>query len=99
VREHVGLERPGEALDGRPVESETLGERPLDLGRGDGHRLEGPDNVGEPETDELDTPLLDGTKNEVALLVHSGPFLFPPRLVSAVADRAKTGPARCRMTL
>ena len=73
MREHVGLVGAREALDRRSVESETLGERALDLGRRDRDRLQGADDVREPQPNELDTALLDGAKNEVALLVHGAP--------------------------
>ena len=76
MREHVGLVRAGESLDRRPVETESFGECALHLGRRDRDRFEGSDHVGEPESDELDAPLFDGAKNEVALLVHG--LLFSP---------------------
>ena len=74
VREQVGLEGAAEPLDRGSVEADALGERPLDLGRGDRHRLQGADDVGEPEPDELDSSLLDGPENEVALLIHPHPL-------------------------
>ena len=70
VGEHVGLVDAREALDRRAVEAEALGEGALDLGRGDRDRLERADDVGEPEPDELDAPLLDRAKNELLLAVH-----------------------------
>jgi hypothetical protein len=83
--EQIRLVRPREALDGGSVEAETLAERALYLGRRDRNGLQRPDHVGEPESDELDSALLDRSQDEVALLVHrvpsdgrdglSGPFL------------------------
>ncbi len=73
MREHVRLVGAGQALDRRAVESESLGERALDLGRGDRDRLQGADDIREPEPDEFDAALLDGAENEVALLVHLTP--------------------------
>ena len=74
MREQIGLERAGQALDGRSVEPETLGERAFHLGGGDRHGLQGADHVGEPQTYELDAAFLDGAKHEVTLLVHLLPF-------------------------
>ena len=87
--EQVRLVRAGEALDRRAVEAEPLAERPLDLGGRDRDRLQGADDVGEPQADELDAPLLDRAQNEVTLLVHlilsrpSGPAYWA---LSSVAD-------------
>ena len=74
VREQVGFEGAAEALDGGAVEADALGEGALDLGRRDRHRFQGADDVGEPEPDELDAPLLDRAKNEVTLLIHPHPL-------------------------
>ena len=68
--EHVGLVDPREALDDRPVEADALGEGPLELGRGDRHRLQGAEHVGEPEPDEPDVALFDGAEDELLLTVH-----------------------------
>ena len=73
VGEQVGLVGAGQTLDRGAVEAEALAERALDLGRRDRHRLEGADDVREPEPDELDAPLLDRAQNEVTLLVHRIP--------------------------
>jgi hypothetical protein len=43
-------------------------ERLLELGRRDGEGLQEPEDVGEPEPDELDAPLLDGTKDVFRLV-------------------------------
>ena len=77
VSEQVGLEGAREPLDRRAVEAETLAEGPLDLGRGDGDRLQGAHHIREPQPDELDPSFLDRAKNEVALLIHPGPFSYP----------------------
>jgi hypothetical protein len=68
--QHVGLVDPGEALDGRAVEADPLGEGTLELGRGDGHRLQRPEHVGEPQPDEPDVALFDGAQDELLLTVH-----------------------------
>ncbi len=97
VGEQVGFVRPRQALDRRAVESEALGERALDLGRRDRHRLQGADDVGEPEPDELDAALLDRAQNEVTLLVHRIPLRSLPSRpgsVLVVFERAR-GRAAC----
>src|SRR5690606_8624367 len=40
-------------------------------GGGDGHRLEGSDDIREPQAHELHPALLDGAEDEVPLLVHA----------------------------
>ena len=52
--EHVALLDAAEAVDGRAVEVHALLEGVLELGRGDGERLELAEHVGEPEPDEAD---------------------------------------------
>src|SRR5690606_15645250 len=71
LREQVGLDAAREALDRRAVEADPLGEGALDLGRGDRHRLQGADDIGEPQAHELDAALLDRAEDEVPLLVHA----------------------------
>ena len=68
--EHVGLVHAGEALDGRAVEADALAEGALELRRRDGHGLQRPEHVGEPEADEANVALLERTKDEVFLLTH-----------------------------
>ena len=68
--DHVRLVDPGEALDRRPVEADPLRERALQLGRGDRHRLEEAEHVGEPQPDETDVALLEGPEHELFLPVH-----------------------------
>ncbi len=77
MREHVRFVGTGKSLDGRPIETEALGERALNLRRCDRHRLQGAHDIREPEADELDATLLDSAKNEVTLLVHL--LLMPGR--------------------
>jgi hypothetical protein len=55
--DHVALVHPGEALDGRAVEADSVRERALELGRGDGDGFERTEHVGEPEPDEANVPL------------------------------------------
>ncbi|ESQ03394.1 putative NAD/FAD-dependent oxidoreductase [Streptomyces sp. PVA_94-07] len=69
--DHVGLVDAGEALDGGAVEADALVERLLQLGRGHGNRLEEAEDVGEPQAHEPDVALLQRTKHELLLLVHS----------------------------
>ena len=69
--EHVGLVDPGEALDRRTVEPDALGEGTLELCRGDRHRLEHAEHVGEPQPDEPDVTLFDRAQHELRLLVHA----------------------------
>ena len=57
-------------LHGRVSEQQLL-----HLGGGECDRLQGPDDVGEPEPHKLHAPLFNGAENEVTLLVHAGPFL------------------------
>ena len=73
--EHVGLLHPGEAVDGRAVEGHPVGERVVELGRGDGEALEVSEHVGEPEPHQADPALLDRLQDVVALLLtHVIPF-------------------------
>jgi hypothetical protein len=74
VGEHVGFVRSSESLDCRTVETETLRESAFDFRWSDCDTLEGADDVGEPQADELDSPLFDRAKHEVALLVHGAPL-------------------------
>ena len=68
--EHVGLVDAGEALDGRTVEADALGEGALELRRRDGHGLERAEHVREPQTDEADVALFDRAQHELFLTVH-----------------------------
>ena len=45
--------------------------RLLQLGRGDGDRLEEAEHVGEPQPDEPDVALLERTEHELLLAVQS----------------------------
>ena len=69
--EHVGLVDPGEALDGRAVEPDALGERGLDLGRRHRHGLQVAGDVGEPQPHEADVALFEGAQDELLLSVHA----------------------------
>ena len=68
--DHVGFVDPGESLDGRAVETDPLRYGTLDLGRGDGHRLQRPQHVGEPETYETNVPFFHRAQHELCLPVH-----------------------------
>ena len=68
--EHVGLIDAGEALDGRAVEADPLGERTLKLGGRNRHRLQRPDDVGEPQPDEPDVALFNRAQDKLLLTVH-----------------------------
>jgi hypothetical protein len=61
--DHVGFLDAGEAVDRGAVEAHPLGEGALELLRGDRERLQEPEDVGEPETNESDPALLDGAKD------------------------------------
>ena len=98
--EHVGLVDPGEALDRRAVEADALGEGALELGRRDGHRLEGAEHVGEPQPDEPDVALLERAEHELLLLVHARPSRSlpghgepSPRPAVLETARCSSGPA------
>ncbi len=86
-REHVALAGPGEALDRRAVEADALVERAVELGRGDRHRLQRAEDVGEPEPDEADLALLERAQYEFLLAVHNAPVWSGP-----VTERLR-GPA------
>jgi hypothetical protein len=60
----------GEALDRGPVETDAVGKRALELGRGDRHGLERAEHVGEPEPDKANVPLLERAQHEFFLPVH-----------------------------
>ena len=70
VRHHVGLVHPGVSLDGGAVEAHSLGKCALDLGRSDGHGLQGAEHVGEPQPHEMDVAFLDRTQHELSLPGH-----------------------------
>ena len=67
----VGLLDPAEAVDGRAVEGHALLEGVLELGRRDAEGLGRPQDVGEPELDEADGPLLDRPEDVLLLASHS----------------------------
>src|SRR5439155_22515741 len=60
---HVRFLDPAEPLDRGPVESHALGERALQLLRGDGKGLQEAEDVREPETDEADVPFFHGAQD------------------------------------
>ena len=70
ARQHVGFLIAGETIDGRPVEAHAFFEGRLEVGRGDGEGLEKPEDVGEPQSDEADAPLLNRPKDVLFLLLH-----------------------------
>ncbi len=72
--QHVALLHPGEPVDRRSVEGHALGEGVLELGGGDGERLELAEDVGEPEPDEADTTLLHRPQHVVLLALHADSF-------------------------
>ena len=96
--EHVGLVDPGEALDDRAVEADALGEGPLELGRRDGHRLQGAEHVGEPEPDEPDVALFDRAEHELLLTVHGSILPHPcfPRVTATCPGHRRRAPGRSR---
>jgi hypothetical protein len=68
--DHVRLVDPGKTLDRRAVEADPLGERTLQLGGRDGHRLQVAEHVGEPQPDEPDVTLVERAEHEFLLPVH-----------------------------
>src|SRR5690606_7796825 len=77
---------------GGAVEADALGERSLQFGGGDRHRLEEPEYVGEPQPDEPDVAFLEGTQNEFLLAVQGISFVLPFQPRRHHGQR-KTGPA------
>ena len=67
--EHVGFLEGDEAVDGGAVEADALLKRLLKLLGRDRERLEVAQNIGEPQTDEADIALLDGTQDEIDVLL------------------------------
>ncbi len=65
--QNVGFLHPAEAIHGRSVEGEAFLKSVLQLGRGDAHRLLDPEDVGEPQLDEADPPLLDRPQDVLVL--------------------------------
>ncbi len=68
--QHVGFLHPAEPVDGRAVEGHALVEGVLQLGRGDVESLGRAQDVGEPQLDEADAPLLDRPQHVVPLALH-----------------------------
>ena len=90
----VGLLDPAEPVDGRAVEGHPLVERVLQLGRGDVEPLGGPQDVGEPQLDEADAPLLDCPEHVIPLALHRTSFACPgTRLLRGPGGRGPIGPA------
>ena len=79
--DHVGLVDAGEALDAAAVEALALVERLLQLLDGDGEALEEPEDVGEPEPDELDVVVAARLEDVFLLAVDHVVAAFPWRLV------------------
>ena len=69
--EHVRLDVAAVAVNGRAIEGHALFERVLELGRGDREALQEPEDIGEPEVDETDTALLDGSQHVVMLALRA----------------------------
>src|SRR4029453_2281890 len=57
------------------VELHAALERVLELGRGDGERLQEPEHVGEPQADEADVTVLARPEHVLLLLVHGAAML------------------------
>jgi hypothetical protein len=68
--ENVRLLHSAEAVDGGPVEVHTLFEGGLELDRRDRHGLQLAQNIGEPESDQLDVSLFDCSKHIFLLSFH-----------------------------
>ena len=70
VDDHVRLVDPRKPLDGRAVEPDALRYGPLHLSRGDRHRFQRPQHIGEPEAHEPDISFLHRAQHELCLPVH-----------------------------
>ena len=92
--QHVGLVDAREALDGRAVEADALGEGALELGRRDGHGLQRAEHVGEPQPDEADVALFDRAQHELFLTVHVS--ILPHGCFTGVATARRFGAAEPR---
>ena len=68
--DHVRLVDAGEALDGRAVEPDALGEGPFELRGRHRHGLEVAEHVGEPQPHEADVAFLERAQHELLLAVH-----------------------------
>ena len=68
--QHVGFLHAGEAVDRRSVEGHALFEGVFQLGGRDVERLGGAEHVGEPQLDESDAALFDGSEDVVLLALH-----------------------------
>lgn len=75
LRQHVGFEHPGQALNGGTVKAQPLLERALHFGRGQRHGLQRANDVGEPQPHEPHVALFDRPKDKLLLAIHTG--LFP----------------------
>ena len=73
--DHVALVNPGEALDGRSVKTHALFQSLLQLADGDGEALQVPEDIGEPQADELDVVGL-GLFENVLFVLHLCPNSF-----------------------
>ena len=94
--QHVGLLRPGEAVDHGPVEHEAVLEGLVQLGRGDRERLEEALDVGEPEPHEADVPLLDRAQHRLLLGAHDGHLARRAEVVPAARSAQRS---HCPLTL
>ena len=72
--QHVSFLDAGITIDRGPVEGHSLLERNLKFRRADSDRLEKALNVGEPQTNETDAPLFNGTEDVVSLFAHGPKF-------------------------
>ena len=77
MRQHVRLVDAGESFDRGAVEADAFLEGVLEFGRRDAHRLQEPQDIGEPESDEPHVTLFKRPEYEVLLLAH-GSSLEPP---------------------
>src|SRR4029077_10423820 len=94
-----------EALDGRSVEADAVGEGALEFRRGDRDGLERAKHVREPEPDEANVPLLKRAQHEFFLPIHGyhlrrfsrilhrtcGPVTLPAQCPVRVSARLRSG--------
>ena len=69
--EHVGFGDAAEALDGRAVETDALGESALEFRRRDRDRFQDSQHVSEPQSHESDVALFDRAQHVLCLPVHA----------------------------
>src|SRR5699024_7191687 len=70
-QDHVRLVAAGQALDGRAVDPDALGESDLQVRRGDRDGLQGAGDVAEPEPDEAHIAVVDLADDIIVEVFHA----------------------------